>query len=123
MMKNIHTEEKRRKWRARRSRSNKSLSRATRTQVVIYRSAKHIYAQLLDAESGRTLGSVSTRQKTVVSGGVTGNIEEAKKVGVALAALAHENNIEEVVMNRNGFLYPGRVKALADAAREAGLRF
>lgn len=91
--------------------------------MVIYRSAKHIYAQLLDAESGRTLGSVSTRQKALAAGGSTGNIEAAKRVGVALAALAQENNIEEVVMNRNGFLYHGRVKALADAAREAGLRF
>ena len=123
MMKDIRIEEKRRKWRARRSRSAKSLERATRTHVVIYRSAKHIYAQLLDSESGRTLGSVSSRQKTVVSEGATGNIEAAEKVGVALAALAQKNNIEEVVMNRNGFLYHGRVKALADAARKAGLRF
>jgi large subunit ribosomal protein L18 len=90
---------------------------------VIYRSAKHIYAQLLDPESGRTLGSVSSRQKTVISEGATGNIEAAEKVGVALAALAEKNNVEEVVMNRNGFLYHGRVKALADAARKAGLRF
>ena len=122
-MKSIRIEEKRRKWRARRSRSAKSLERATRTQVVIYRSAKHIYAQLLDPESGRTLGSVSSRQKTVISEGATGNIEAAEKVGVALAALAEKNNVEEVVMNRNGFLYHGRVKALADAARKAGLRF
>jgi len=90
---------------------------------VIYRSAKHIYAQLRDSESGRTLGSVSSRQKSVVSEGATGNIEAAEKVGVALAALAEKNNVEEVVMNRNGFLYHGRVKALADAARKAGLRF
>ena len=122
-MKNIRIEEKRRKWRARRSRSHKALERAPRPRLVIYRSAKHIYAQLTDSESGLTLGSVSTRQKSLNLEGATGNVDAAKKVGVALAQLAKEKNIEEVVMNRNGFLYHGRVKALAEAAREAGLRF
>jgi large subunit ribosomal protein L18 len=66
---------------------------------------------------------VSTRQKGVAETDGTGKIEAAKRVGKALADLAREKQIEQVVFNRNGFLYHGRVKALADAAREAGLRF
>lgn len=122
-MKDNRIEEKRRKWRARKARSTKSIARAVRPKVVIFRSAKHIYAQLLDAESGLTIGSVSTRHKSIMEGAATGNIDAAKKVGVALANMAKEKNIQEVVMSRNGFLFHGRVKALADAAREAGLRF
>jgi large subunit ribosomal protein L18 len=116
--------EKNRKWKARQSRSRKSLGRTERVQLTVYRSAKHIYAQLVDSESGRTVCSVSTRSKGLVSDGVTGgNVEAAKKVGTRLAELAKEKNIDKVVFNRNGFLYHGRVKALADAAREAGLQF
>ncbi len=114
-------DEKHRKWRARRSRSRNALGRVDRVMVTVFRSSKHIYAQLVDPTSGRTVGSVSSR--SVVSGGPTGNIEAAKKVGVALAELAREKNIEKVVFNRNGFLYHGRVKALGEAAREAGLQF
>jgi large subunit ribosomal protein L18 len=88
----------------------------------VFRSAKHIYAQLVDSVSGRTIGSVSTRSKTIVPDGKTGNVEAAKRVGAALAVLARRRSIEEAVFNRNGFLYHGRIKALADAAREAGLR-
>jgi large subunit ribosomal protein L18 len=83
-----------------------------------------MYALLVDSDTGRTLGSVSTRSKRVAEGlGSTGNIEAAKRVGQAIAALAREKQIEAVVFNRNGFLYHGRVKALAEAAREAGLQF
>jgi large subunit ribosomal protein L18 len=85
---------------------------------------QHIYALLVDAESGRTLASVSTRSKALAEGlSSTGNVEAAKRVGKAIAELAREKRIDEVVFNRNGFLYHGRVKALAEAAREAGLRF
>ena len=116
--------EKNRKWKARQSRSRKSLGRTERVQLTVYRSAKHIYAQLVDSESGRTVCSVSTRSKGLVNDGATGgNVEAAKKVGTRLAELAKEKNIDKVVFNRNGFLYHGRVKALADAAREAGLQF
>jgi large subunit ribosomal protein L18 len=67
---------------------------------------------------------VSTRSRSVVGEGEkTGNVEAAKRVGRAVAELARSRQIEQVVFNRNGFLYHGRVKALADAAREAGLRF
>jgi large subunit ribosomal protein L18 len=90
----------------------------------VFRSAKHIYAQLVDPETGRTIGSVSTRSRAVRADvAATGNIEAAKRVGQAVAELAREKQIERVVFNRNGFLYHGRVKALAEAAREAGLQF
>ena len=86
--------------------------------------AKHIYAQLVDPATGRTLATVSTRSKAIADGlASTGNVEAAKRVGKAVAELAREKQIERVVFNRNGFLYHGRVKAVADAAREAGLQF
>ena len=122
-MKNTIVEEKRRRWESRRKRTNKSLARADRPEIKVFRSSKHIYAQILDPASGQTLGGVSTRNPSIVSEGNTGNIEAAKKVGTALAALAKEKQIGQVVFNRNGFLYHGRVKALAEAAREAGLQF
>jgi large subunit ribosomal protein L18 len=114
--------ESERKWQARKRRTGNSVARSSRARVTVFRSARHIYAQLIDGTSGRTLASVSSRSKSVVGDGATGNVEAAKKVGAALAALAREHQIQEVVFNRNGFLYHGRVKALADAAREAGLR-
>jgi large subunit ribosomal protein L18 len=114
--------ESQRKWHARKLRTTNAVARSSRARVTVFRSARHIYAQLIDGASGRTLGSVSSRSKAVVGEGATGNVEAAKKVGAALAALAREHQIQEVVFNRNGFLYHGRVKALADAAREAGLR-
>jgi large subunit ribosomal protein L18 len=76
----------------------------------------------MDPLTGRTLGSVSSRTQGVLGDGAqSGNIEAAKQVGKALAAMAKDKQIDRVVFNRNGFLYHGRVKALADAAREAGL--
>ena len=113
--------EKLRKWRARRERVLRSVMGADRPRLTVYRSSKHIYAQLIDAE-GRTLGSVSTRSSAVAGDGYTGNVEAARRVGTALAELAKKHQIAEVVFNRNGFLYHGRVKALAEAAREAGLQ-
>jgi large subunit ribosomal protein L18 len=107
---------------ARRVRVAKKIARSDRPRVTVFRSARHIYAQLIDA-SGRTLGAVSTLSEGVVSSGGTGNIEAAKKVGTAIAELAKRLEIQEVVFQRNGFLYHGRVKALADAARAAGLQF
>jgi large subunit ribosomal protein L18 len=111
-------------WVARRGRVARSLVTSDRVHLTVYRSLKHIYAQLFDPSSGRTIGTVSTRSKAVADGlESTSNIEAAKRVGTAVAALAKEKNIEKVVFNRNGFLYHGRVKAIADAAREAGLQF
>ena len=122
MQRKIHNENLRRR-RSRQQRTSLSVVRSTRTRLVVFRSARHIYAQLVDPESGRTIASVSTRDRSVVGEGYSGNVEAAKKVGKAMAGLAREHQVEDVVFNRNGFLYHGRVKALADAAREEGLRF
>ena len=114
--------EKVRKMAARQGRVRKQMRRSDRIWLTVYRSSKHIYAQLVDPRSGRTLATVSTRSGAVMGdAAITGNVEAAKKVGTAVAAVAKEKNIEKVVFNRNGFLYHGRVKALAEAAREAGL--
>ena len=121
-MKRKIRDEAERKWHARKLRNTAAVSRSARARVTVFRSARHIYAQLIDAASGRTIGSVSSRSKSVVGDAKTGNVEAAKKVGAALAALAREHQIQQAVFNRNGFLYHGRVKALADAAREAGLQ-
>lgn len=95
-----------------------------RPRLTIFRSAKHIYAQIIEDVTGNTLVSVSTVCKDVSADcNYTGNIDSAKAVGAAIAKKALENNITQVVFDRNGFLYHGRVKALADAAREAGLSF
>ena len=115
--------ERRRRWVARKLRTARATSGAEHPRLVVFRSAKHIYAQLVDPQDGKTIGSVSTQQEALKGGGSTGNVEAAKRVGAAVAALAAEKQIERVVFNRNGFLYHGRVKALAEAAREAGLKF
>jgi len=122
MKRKIHND-KARRWQARRARTAKSVSTTDRPRLVVFRSSKHIYAQLVASAGGATLGAVSTRTKGVVAEGATGGVEAAKKVGQAIAKIAKDKKIEEVVFNRNGFLYHGRVKALADAAREAGLKF
>ena len=107
----------------RRLRMRKKLTRIDRPRLTVFRSARHIYAQLVGPD-GSTLTTVSTRSKDVAAGlASTSNLEAAKKVGEAIAQAARERDIERVVFNRNGFLYHGRVKALAEAAREAGLRF
>ena len=123
MKKKINNREAAR-WAGRRGRVIRSIERSRRPRLTVFRSARHIYAQLIDGDSGRTIGTASTRSKDLradLSG--TGNVDAARKVGARIAALAQENGIEEVVFNRNGFLFHGRVKALAEAAREAGLRF
>ncbi len=113
-----------RKRRARRARVVSAIARSPHPRLTVYRSARHIYALLVDPLDGRTIGTVSTRTRGIAGDlPSTGNVEAAKRVGAAVAALARQNNIERVVFNRNGFLYHGRVKALADAAREAGLQF
>ena len=114
---------KTRKWRARRSRVTHKLQRSERAQLRIFRSAKHIYAQIVDP-AGKTVVSISTRSPKVrTAGDESGKIAAAKRVGAEIANAAKEKQIEEVAFHRNGFLYHGRVKALAEAAREAGLRF
>ena len=95
-----------------------------RPRLCIFRSAKHMYAQIIEDTTGKTLASVSTVSKDVADGlKYPGNVEAAKAVGSAIAKKALDQNIKQVVFDRNGFLYHCRVKALADAAREAGLSF
>lgn len=95
-----------------------------RPRLNVFKSARHIYAQLIDDMTGKTLVSASTVLDEVSSGlKYTGNIEAARKVGAAVAKLALAKEITAVVFDRNGFLYHGRVKALAEAARENGLTF
>ena len=95
-----------------------------RPRLNVFRSARHIYAQIIDDTTGQTLVSASTLLEAVGSGlNSTGNIEAASKVGAEIARRALEKNISSVVFDRSGFLYHGRVKALAESARENGLSF
>ena len=92
-----------------------------RPRLCVYRSTKHIYAQLIDDVNGVTLASASSMDKAFE--GVGGNAEGARKVGEMIAKRALEKDITDVVFARGGYLYPGRVKELADSARENGLKF
>jgi large subunit ribosomal protein L18 len=91
-----------------------------RPRLAVFRSLKHIYAQVIDDRQGRTLAAASSNEKNGVNGG---NIAGAKAVGKAVAERAKEKGVKAVVFDRGGYLYHGRVKALAEAAREAGLEF
>jgi large subunit ribosomal protein L18 len=91
-----------------------------RPRLAIFRSVNHIYAQLIDDERGVTLASASTTEKDL-RGQTGGNVEAAARVGRAIAERALAAGVEQVVFDRGGFRYHGRVKALADAARAAGL--
>jgi large subunit ribosomal protein L18 len=93
-------------------------------RLSIYRSLHHIYAQVISDESGRTLAAASTlTQELRDAAKASRDVKAASQVGKAIAARCLEKGISRVVFDRNGFLYHGRVKALADAAREAGLKF
>lgn len=94
---------------------------AARPRLCVFRSLKHIYVQLVDDVNGTTLVAASSADKDFANYG--GNIEAAKQVGAIIAKRALEKGIEEVVFDRGGYLYHGRVAALAEAAREAGLKF
>lgn len=97
---------------------------AERPRLAVFRSATNIYAQIIDDDRGVTLCSASTRGKDLRDGlKVGGNIEAAKKVGSAIAEKAKAQNIDQVCFDRSGFKFHGRIKGLADAAREAGLKF
>jgi len=93
-----------------------------RPRLNVFRSASHIYAQIIDDVNQITLVSANSMQKDF-GGGYGGNVEGAKKVGAKIAKAAAEKGISEVVFDRGGYLYHGRVQALADAAREGGLKF
>lgn len=91
-----------------------------RPRLAIYRSLNHIYAQVIDDRMGQTLVSASTTEKELRSG-TGGNLEAARRVGQTIAERAIAKGIEQVVFDRGGYLYHGRIKALTDAARAAGL--
>ena len=93
-----------------------------RPRLAVFRSNKHISAQVIDDLNGRTVASASTVEKDL-KGSATGNVDAAKKVGALLAERAKAAGVTTVVFDRGGFLYHGRVAAVADAAREAGLTF
>ena len=94
---------------------------ATKPRLSVFRSNREIYAQLVDDLTGTTLVSVSSREKEIEA--IGSKTDVAKLVGKSIAEKAIKAGVENVAFDRNGFLYHGRVKALADAAREAGLKF
>ena len=93
-----------------------------RPRLAIYRSLNHIYAQVIDDRKGETLVSASSTEKDL-RGGTGGNLDAARRIGQAIAERAIAKGIEQVVFDRGGYLYHGRVKSLAEAAREGGLKF
>jgi large subunit ribosomal protein L18 len=95
-----------------------------RPRLSVFRSSKHIYAQIIDDQKGETLASASSLEKTLREGSKTGaDIDAATAVGKLVAERAVKNGVKEVIFDRGQYLYHGRVKALADAAREGGLSF
>lgn len=109
--------------RSRRIRARVMRLAGDRHVLVVFRSSRHIYAQIIEP-GGKTVFGISTLSKVVRSGvKQSGSVEGAKLVGKVVAQKAIEKGFSKVVFNRNGYLYHGRVKALAEAAREAGLKF
>ncbi len=96
---------------------------AERPRLTIFRSAKHIYAQIVDDDEGSTLAAASTLSADLKGAEAEDKTDAARKVGALIAKMCKEKKIERVVFDRNGYLYHGRVRALAEAAREAGLNF
>lgn len=119
MVKKTNSKQARRKVRAR-IRAKISGTKE-RPRLAVFRSANHIYAQLIDDVAGVTLAAASSLDKGFEGSG--GNKEGARKVGLMIAQRAKEKEIEAVVFDRGGFIYHGRVKELAEGAREGGLKF
>ena len=98
-----------------------------RPRLTVFRSVAHIYVQVVDDADGKTIASASTTEPAVKGGldkaAKGGNVAGAKAIGKAIAERLLEKGVKQVVFDRNGFLYHGRIKAVADAAREAGLEF
>ena len=112
--------------RRRRVRSTLRAKGGLKPRLSIHRSSKHIYAQLIDDEKGETVAAASTLEKDVKGAGNKGGgatVEAASAVGKRIAERAKKAGVEKVVFDRGGFIFHGRVKALADAAREGGLEF
>jgi large subunit ribosomal protein L18 len=102
------------------NKSRKLAGTDVRPRLNVFRSLNHIYAQVIDDQNGVTLASASSLALKLKTGG---NVAAAKEIGKAVALNAQEKGIKKVVFDRGGFLYHGRIKALADAARESGLEF
>ena len=103
---------------------NRFSGTAERPRLAVFRSNNHVYAQVIDDETGKTLVSASTLEKDIKAElKNTDDIDAATKVGSVVAQRAMEKGIKAVVFDRGGYIYHGKVKALADAAREAGLEF
>jgi large subunit ribosomal protein L18 len=111
--------------RVRRGRSTRAqIRKLGATRLCVHRTPRHTYAQVIDATGGRVLASASTLEKALAEQlGHTGNVAAARLVGRVVAERAQQAGVLKVAFDRSGFMYHGRVKALADAAREAGLEF
>ena len=95
-----------------------------RKRLSVFRSSKHIYAQVIDDDAGVTVAAASSTEKAAREGLKTGaNVDAAKAVGKLIAERAKEKGVKDVIFDRGGYLYHGRVRALAEAARESGLNF
>ena len=116
---------KRRKERIRFRIKKKIQGTAERPRLVVFRSLNHVYAQLVDDVNSKTIVSASSKSKEIEAKvkGASGKVDKSKEVGKLIGEKAKSANIERVVFDRNGYLYHGRVKALADGARESGLHF
>lgn len=111
-----------REWRKQRIRK-KVRGSATRPRLSVFRSTGHIYAQVIDDDACKTILATSSLSKEIKDGEKGNKTQVAKKVGAIIAAACKEKNITKVVFDRNGFVYHGRIRALAEGAREAGLEF
>lgn len=111
-----------RRIRRKRGIRKKTFGTPSKPRLTVFRSAKHIYAQVVDDLAGRTLASASTNEKGAKPG-YGGNCAAATDVGKSLAERAKSAGVEAVVFDRNGYRYHGRIKALGDGAREGGLKF
>ena len=96
---------------------------AERPRLAVYRSNKHVVAQVIDDDAGRTVASASTAEADVRGAGSGATVDAAARIGKLVAERAKAAGIEQVVFDRGGFIYHGRIAAIADAAREAGLEF
>lgn len=120
----MHVREKDLRLRRKQRLKNKIKGTQARPRISVFRSLKHIYAQIIDDENGKTIVSISTLDKDLkIKLGKIKKSEAAKSVGKHLAEVAISKGIKSVVFDRSGYLYHGRVKALADGAREGGLEF
>ena len=118
----MKTKAERRVWRKKRIRK-KIKGNSERPRLSVFRSASHIYAQIINDDEHKTVIAASSLSQEIASGEKSNKTEIAKQVGVLVAKRCIENNIKKVVFDRNGFVFHGRIKALADGARETGLEF